>query len=77
MDAQVVFPTLLHLEDEFNSLRKWKKRAWFDSLESGVNIFIDAAMADASDIKNGDAKVMLGFIVRRCATDIRSCADTR
>jgi hypothetical protein len=27
-------------------------------------------MADASDIKNGEAKVMLGFIVRRCATDI-------
>jgi len=27
-------------------------------------------MADASDIKNGEAKVMLGFIVRRCATDL-------
>ena len=27
-------------------------------------------MADASDIKNGEAKMMLGFIVRRCATDI-------
>ena len=27
-------------------------------------------MADAGDIKNGEAKVMLGFIVRRCAADI-------
>jgi hypothetical protein len=27
-------------------------------------------MADNSDKNNGDAKVMLGFIVRRCAADI-------
>jgi hypothetical protein len=27
-------------------------------------------MADNSDKSNGDAKVMLGFIVRRCAADI-------
>ncbi|HVO96067.1 MAG TPA: hypothetical protein VMT22_24645 [Terriglobales bacterium] len=27
-------------------------------------------MADANNIKSSDAKVMLGFIVRRCATDI-------
>ena len=27
-------------------------------------------MADAAKIKDGEAKVMLGFIVRRCAADI-------
>ena len=27
-------------------------------------------MPDARNIKNGDAKMMLGFIVRRCAADI-------
>lgn len=27
-------------------------------------------MADVGDIKIGEAKVMLGFIVRRCAADI-------
>lgn len=27
-------------------------------------------MADARQSKNGDAKMMLGFIIRRCAADI-------
>jgi hypothetical protein len=39
-------------------------------LQPGRISFIGRLMPDVRSIKSGDSKMMLGFIVRRCAADI-------
>ncbi|MGE5062006.1 MAG: hypothetical protein ACM3N3_22390 [Betaproteobacteria bacterium] len=39
-------------------------------LQRHLGSSIELMMADLRNARNGDAKIMLGFIVRRCAADI-------